>query len=152
MTLRVHYPDPFNVPAEELWQWVGHPEYGRNAHWRNTCAIRMSLALAGAGIYVPGAYLIAAAGKYKGRRIEIKQEILAAHLSRVWGEPEKFPTAIIRESIGDRRGVIRFVGLWGPYDPQGHIDLVACDRYHQLACEGGHVYWHAVEVWFWPLD
>jgi hypothetical protein len=150
--LRDHYPDSFNVPAEELWQWVGHPENARNPQWSNTCAVRMSLALASVGIYVPNGYLVVAAGKYKGRRIEIKQEILANHLCMVWGEPEKFPTAIVRESIGNRRGVVRFVGLWGPYDPQGHIDLIAAYDWDRLLCEGGHVYWHAVETWFfWEL-
>jgi len=42
--LRMHYPDPFNIPAEELWQWTGHSEKILDSAWRNTCAIRMSLA------------------------------------------------------------------------------------------------------------
>ena len=147
--LRAYYPDPYNVPAEELWQSVGHPEHVSNPQWVNTCAIRMSIALASVGVFVPNAYLVVAAGKYKGRRVEIKQEVLANHLCTIWGEPEKFGAALLRERVGDRHGVIRFVGLWGPYDPQGHIDLICRDRSHRLACEGGHVYWHAVECWFW---
>jgi hypothetical protein len=69
-------------------------------------------------------------------------------LCTIWGEPEKFGAALLRERIANRRGVIRFVGLWGPYDPQGHIDLLCHDELHRLACEGDHVYWHAVECWF----
>lgn len=149
MVLRAHFPDPYNVPAQELWQWLGYPEAARNPEWENTCAIRMSLALASVGVFVPNAYLVVAAGKYKGHRLEIKQEILANHLCTIWGEPEKFGAALLRERVGDRRGVIRFVGLWGPYDPQGHIDLICHDAYHRLACEGGHVYAQAVECWFW---
>lgn len=92
--LRVHYPDPYNVSAEELWQWVGHPKNAENPQWANTCAIRMSLALAGVGVFVPNAYLVVAAGNYKGRRVEMKQEVLANHLCTIWGEPEKFATAL----------------------------------------------------------
>jgi hypothetical protein len=109
----------------------------------------MSLALAAVGVFVPNAYLEVIAGKYKGRLVEIKQELLANHLCTIWGEPEKFGAALLRDRVGDRRGVIRFVGLWGPYDPQGHIDLICHDAYHRLACEGGHVYTQAVECWFW---
>lgn len=150
--LRTHYPDPFNVSAEELWQWVGYPEHSRNPQWENTCAVRMSMALAGVGIVLPNGFLTVKAGKFRGYPIEIKQVALADYLTSIWGQPDRFPTAIIRESIGERCGVVRFVNLWGPYDPQGHIDLIAPDRWHRLQCEGGHVYWHAVEVWFWPLD
>jgi hypothetical protein len=147
--LRMHFPDPYNVPAEELWQWIGHADNVLDSQWRNTCAVRMSLALLGAGMHFPTAFLKILAGKYRGQRIEIKQEVLANHLIELWGEPEKFGAALLRERVGDRRGVIRFVGLWGPYDPQGHIDLICHDEYHRLACEGGHVYVHAVECWFW---
>jgi hypothetical protein len=149
MLLRMHYPDTFNVPAEELWRWIGHTENRHDPAWKNTCAIRMSLALLGAGVPLSHGYLVVKAGKYRNRRIEIKQEVLADQLVRLWGEPEKFATALIREAVGSRRGVIRFVGLWGPFDPQGHIDLIAPDVWHRLMCEGGHVYTHAVECWFW---
>jgi hypothetical protein len=145
----MHFPDSFNVPPEELWRWIGHPDKLHDPAWSNTCAIRMSLALLGAGIHMPGAFLKIETGKYRGERIEIKQEVLATRLCTIWGEPEKFGAALLRERIAKRRGVIRFVGLWGPYDPQGHIDLLSHDELHRLACEGGHVYWHAVECWFW---
>lgn len=147
--LRAHYPDPYNVPAEELWRWIGYPEHVRDRAWENTCAVRMSLALAGVGILMPHGFLVVKAGKFKGRRLEIKQETLADYLTSIWGEPDRFPTAIVRASIGDRRGLIRFVQLWGPFDPQGHIDLISADEWQRLACEGGHIYWHAVECWFW---
>jgi hypothetical protein len=80
--LRVHFPDPFNVPPEELWRWIGHSDKILDSQWRNTCAVRMSLALLGAGIHLPAGFLKIEAGKYRGEYIEIKQEVLAAYLSK----------------------------------------------------------------------
>jgi hypothetical protein len=147
--LRRHMPDPMSVPAEELWRWIGHADKLRDPAWHNTCAVRMSLALAGAGVFLSQGFLVVRAGKYKGRRLEVKQEVLANHLAGLWGEPERFGAALLRERLTGRRGVIRFVGLWGPYDPQGHIDLISAERSNAVMCEGGHIYWHAVECWFW---
>lgn len=149
MLLRRHFPDPRSVPAEELWRWIGYPHNANDPQWHNTCAIRMSLALLGAGFDMTGAFLPILAGKYRNRVVEIKQEVLAKWLEQVWGPPEKFGAALLREVVGNRRGVIRFVQLWGPFDPQGHIDLIAPDEHFRLMAEGGHVYRHAVECWFW---
>jgi hypothetical protein len=148
--LQRNYPDPRNVPIEELFQWIGHADKLNDANWHNTCAIRVSLALLGAGMIIPGGFLHVKAGKFKDRTLEIGQEALAALLTREWGEPEKFPGALARESIGHRNGVARFIQLWGPFDPQGHIDLVDAITWNQLACQGT-CYWDAVEVWFWEL-
>lgn len=41
------------------------------------------------------------------------------------GEPEKFGAARAFVNIGNRKGVISFYQLWGSFDRQGHIDLVA---------------------------
>jgi hypothetical protein len=149
--LHKHYPDPVSVPAEELFRWIGHADKLHDTRWHNTCAIRISIALSGAGMVIPGGFLHVKDGKYANRKLEIKQAALAELLTREWGEPEKFSGALARESIGLRRGIIRFLGLWGPFDPQGHIDLVAPDQWKRLMCEGS-CYWHSVEVWFWPLE
>lgn len=148
--LQLHYPSSQKVKANELFQMIGHPEKAHDPLWQNTCAIRVSLALLGAGVSIPAGFLYVKTGKYKGRSLEIKQEALAAFLEREWGEPEKFATALMKERVADRCGVIRFLNLWGPYDPQGHIDLVAPDQWNRLMCQGS-CYPHAVEVWFWPL-
>lgn len=137
------------MPPEEPWRWIGHPEKTFAADWRNTCAIRMSLALHGAGVHLPSGYPRIEAGKHRGKFIEVMQDKPAAYLRTIWGEPEKFGAALLRERVGERRGVIRFVGLRGPYDPQGHIDLICHDSAHRLAREGGHVYWQAIGCWFW---
>lgn len=154
--LQEHFPTPKAVPASALFQLIGHPEKAKDPLWQNTCAIRVSLALVAAGMSIPAGllYIKATAGKYrqyKGRSLEIKQEALAALLNRDWGEAEKFGAALMKDRVAGRRGVIRFLQLWGPFDPQGHIDLVAPDQWNRLACQGS-CYHHAVEVWFWPLE
>lgn len=153
--VQAHFPTPKDVPASKLFELIGHPEKARDPLWHNTCAIRISLALICAGMSIPAGllYIKASSGvykQYKGRSLEIKQEALAALLTREWGEPDRFGAALMLERIAGRSGVIRFLNLWGPYDPQGHIDLVAPDQWNRLACQGS-CYQHAVEVWFWEL-
>lgn len=145
-----HFPDSRSVPPEELFQWLGYPEYAKKPEWQNTCAIRLSLALLGTGMQVPG-FLHVRAGKYKGHKVEIKQAELARILTHEWGEPEKFSGALAWEKIYDRRGVIRFVQLWGPFDPQGHIDLIGPTERSRVAECAGSCFFHSVEVWFWEL-
>ncbi len=47
--LRMHFPDTDSVGREELYHWIGYPENITDPNFYNTCAIRMSLALLGAG-------------------------------------------------------------------------------------------------------
>ncbi len=47
--LRMHFPDTDSVGREELYHWIGYPENITVPNFYNTCAIRMSLALLGAG-------------------------------------------------------------------------------------------------------
>lgn len=148
--LHRHYPDRANVSAEELYQWIGLPEKLNESAWRNTCAVRVSLALLGTGLTIWNGRTVVRAGKYENRQIEATQKRLTEFLVDEWGEPEKFMGALAKERIGVRRGVIRFVQLWGPFDEQGHIDIVAPDQWKRLMCEGS-CYWDSVEVWFWPL-
>lgn len=75
-SLRTHFPDTDSVTREELYNWIGYPKHADNPNFYNTCAIRMSLALLGAGYPNPGTWLIKA-GKYKGRSIEIRQRPLS---------------------------------------------------------------------------
>ncbi|MCC6072393.1 T6SS effector amidase Tae4 family protein [Massilia sp. GCM10020059] len=105
-TLRVHFPDKQNVEPEELYHWIGYPENVGNPNFENTCAIRLSLALLGAGYPNPGGWPIKA-GKYKGRAIETKQRKLSNWLVRQLGQPEKFKNGLEAESkIGTRRGIV----------------------------------------------
>jgi hypothetical protein len=155
--LRAHFPDKVNVSVEEIMQWIGHADLIGNANFENTCAIRLSLGLLGAGFPNPGVWPILG-GKFKGRAIETKMRKLSTWLTHQLGQPEKYSGgAQAQEKIGMRHGIIAFFQLHGPTDHQGHIDIVMPDRWNRyLHCgnendyEGG-CFWSAVEVWFWPL-
>lgn len=149
--LHRYYRDRFSVTIDELYQEIGYPEYASSPYWHNTCAVRVSLALVAAGVAIHPGHLTIKAGRWAGKRIEQSQKRLAAFLADEWGAPETFGRALAQDGIGMRRGVVSFSRLWSPYDPQGHIDLIAPDQWHRLMCEGS-CYWEAVEVAFWPLE
>ena len=157
-SLRMHFPDTDNVSREELYQWIGYPESAADPNFYNTCAIRMSLALLGAGYPNPGKWPIKA-GKYKGRSIETQQRRLSTWLTRTVGQPEKFKSGQEAErAIGDRRGIVSFFSIYGGTELQGHIAIVARDRWGQYLRCGNELdgtatgcYWSSREVWFWPM-
>jgi hypothetical protein len=154
----MHFPDTDNVSREELYQWIGYPENIDNASFYNTCAIRMSLALLGAGYPDLGKYPIKA-GKYKGRAIETQQRKLSAWLAQHIGKPETFKSGQESEQgIGSRRGIVSFFSIYGGQNPQGHIAIVSPDRWGSYLRCGNEIdgtatgcYWSSREVWFWPL-
>ena len=78
-TLRKHFPDTQSITPDELYHWIGYPENIGNPNFLNTCAIRLSLALLGAGFPNPGAWPVKA-GKFKGRKIETRQRRLGLWL------------------------------------------------------------------------
>jgi hypothetical protein len=154
----MHFPDTQSVPPEELYQWIGYPENIENPNFFNTCAIRLSLALLGAGFPNPGAWPVKA-GKYKGRAIETKQRKLANWLVRQLGQPEKFKSGQEAEAkIAARRGIVSFFNIYGDSNAQGHITIVAKDSWGLYIRCGQEIdgtatgcYWSSKEVWFWPL-
>lgn len=157
-TVRMHFPDTDSVSREELYHWIGYPENINNPSFYNTCAIRMSLALLGAGFPNPGAWPIRA-GKYRGRAIETRQRKLSAWLARNLAKPEKFQGGPQAErEIGARRGIVSFFSIYGDSNPQGHIAIVSKDRWgmylrcgNEIDVAGTGCYWMSREVWFWPL-
>lgn len=156
--LRKHFPDTDSVGREELYHWIGYPENINNPNFYNTCAIRMSLALLGAGYPNPGAWPVKA-GQYKGRAIETRQRMLSNWLVRQVGKAEIFKSGPEAErGIDTRRGIVSFFSIYGDRNPQGHIAIVAKDRWgtyfrcgNEIDGEGTGCYWTAREVWFWPL-
>ena len=149
--VRRYFPDNVSISREELYQWIGYPENINDPNFYNTCAIRVSLALLGAGFPSPGTYRVKA-GKYKGKMIETRQRLLNNFLVRHLGKPEEYKGGQEAQAkIGARRGLISFFQLNGPTDNQGHIDLVAVDSWGYFRCQDG-CYWGAVKVWFWPLN
>jgi hypothetical protein len=155
--LRMHFPDTESVGLEELYHWIGYPENIKDANFANTCAIRLSLALLGAGFPNPGIYPVKA-GKYRGRMIETKQRKLSNFLVQQLGQPEKYKSGQeAQKKIGARSGIISFFQLHGPTDRQGHIAIVTVDRWGYFRCGNESpesptgCYWDAVDTWFWPL-
>jgi len=155
--LRMHFPDVESVPPEELYQWIGYPENVGNPNFENTCAIRMSMALLGAGFPNPGAWPVKA-GKHKGRAIETKQRKLSNWLVRRLGAPEKFKSGQEAQAkIGARRGIISFYQIYGNPSDGGHIAIVAADQWGYFRCGNENprrpsgCFWGAAEVWFWEL-
>jgi hypothetical protein len=134
-----------------LYESIGHPEYAHSMYMENTCAVRLSLSLLGAGIEPAPGHMTVQTGKFKGRRIEQSQKRLSDFLLRRLGKPEVFPSGYKASvGIGDRRGIASFFHLNSETDPQGHIDLVEPATHGDLRCAGS-CYWSAQEVWFWPL-
>lgn len=120
----------------------------------DTCAVRMSLALLGAGFLSPGTYPVKA-GKYKGKAIETRQRKLSNWLVHHLGEPERYKSGMqAQQAIGARRGIISFFQLHGPTDQQGHIAVVAKDQWQTFRCGPEYersatgCFWDAVEIWF----
>lgn len=155
--VRSHFPDAASVPREAMLRWIGHGDLMSDTHFANTCAIRLSMALLGAGFPNPGTWPVVD-GKFKGRAIETRQRPLSHWLAHRLGRPEKYGNGQdAKRRIGARRGIVSFFRLHGSGDRQGHIDLVQMDRWHVYQhCgsgndDAGGCYWDAVEVWFRPL-
>lgn len=155
--VRAHFPDTVSISREELLQWIGRGDLIPDANFQNTCAIRLSMALLGAGLPNPGIWPVLD-GKFKGRAIETKQRKLSTWLARHLAQPEKYKGgAAAKIGVGARHGIISFFQLHGPTDNQGHIDIIMMDRWNKYQrCgssndDAGGCYWDAVDVWFWPL-
>ncbi|TFW31506.1 T6SS effector amidase Tae4 family protein [Massilia horti] len=156
--LRKHFLDTDSVGRDELFHFIGRPELVPDPNFYNTCAIRLSLALLGAGLPNPGVWPIKG-GKYKGRAIETMQRKLSHWLVLQLGQPEKFTSGEDAEAkIGSRHGIVSFFSIYGDNNPQGHIAIVSVDRWGRYLRCGNEIdgtatgcYWSSREVWFWEL-
>ena len=156
-TLRKHFPDPERMGIEELYRWIGYPENAVDISFANTGAVRMSLALLGAGFPNPGLFRVKA-GRYKGRMLETRQRMLCDFLTRQLEAPEKYSNGQDAEQlIGSRHGIIAFFQLHGPADNPGHMALVERTTWDSFRAgtpggdRPGGCFWDAVDVWFWPF-
>ena len=139
---------PHKVKKEALYDTLGWPDLKEHAAFKDTCAIRMSLALVAAGAPLTG-WLKIKAGPLKGKSVEPSQAKLSRWLKNEWGQPEIFRrTSDAQREIGVRTGVASFWGLAGT--SQGHIDLVKPDGngFHECAMS---CYFDSREIWFWPV-
>lgn len=145
-----HYPRRSAYPRAVLYADIGWSDVVEHPAFKDTCAIRMSVALARTGMLIPGASMRAKAGTIIGKPIEPSQAKLSRILRKQWGEPEQFSSGEDAVAgIGRRKGVVSFFRIDGT--GQGHIDFVfpsdtgfpEC----AMACQ-----FSAKEIWFWPLQ
>lgn len=145
--LRHYYPR--TERREELYARIGWGDLVNHLGFKDTCAIRMSVGLAAAGVLLPGAMMRAKAGALKDKRIEPRQRQLSNILKRMWGAPETYDSEqAARDGIGNRTGVVSFFRISGGNG--GHIDLVwpGVNGFQECARS---CFFGAREIWFWPL-
>lgn len=148
-SLSRHYPDVES--REDLLKRIGWGDVLDNPAFKDTCAIRMSVGLVGAGVSIPGARMSVKAGHLKGKSIEPGQAKLSQILKRAWGLPEVYRNGrAAEEGIGRRSGVISFFRINGGMMDGGHIDLVKPSANGFLECARS-CHFRAAEFWFWPL-
>ena len=148
------YPDKIPYDRAKLFELIGWEGLTNNPNFENTCAIRVSLGLCGAGMSIPGRMKVNK-GQLRGRLIEPGQARLSNILARksMLGVPEKFKGQLAAErGIGTRSGVVSFWRIHPTRvgDNQGHIDLVSPGNRGYLGCRLA-CYFDAMEIWFWPL-
>lgn len=150
--LRHNYPRRGQYPRARLLELLGWNDLLNNHAFDDTCAMRMSVALALSGVELSGARMRGKSDQLKGRMIEPGQADLSRILMRIWGEPEKFRGDVVaRDGVRKRSGVASFFRI----DPdassmQGHIDIVEPRENGFSEC-AMQCYFSAREVWFWSL-
>lgn len=111
--------------------------------WENQCAIRMSIALEGAGFSFDG-YTDPLCSHNHARGAES----LANHLWRQWGRPRIFTSPqSAKGSLASSRGIIFFKDLRGFRGGSGdHIDLWSGTR-----TKTGEYFSSCKQVWFYSI-
>lgn len=149
--LQKGYPYEHQFMRPNLYDHLGWPDLKDHPAYQDTCAIRMSVALANARVHIRGPLTIKS-GPLKGMSVEPAQAKLSRLLKAAWGAPEVYTGVdVARHAIGNRSGVASFFRIHGASgNGQGHIDLVEPDGqgFHLCAM---NCYFKAVEIWFWPL-
>lgn len=146
--VRRHYPK--SEEREDLYVQIGWGDVVDKVAFKDTCAVRMSLALGRCGVPLPGASMRGKAGAANGLRIEPRQQKLSDILASIWGKPEVYRSEQnARAGIGQRRGVISFFRIGG--EPGGHIDLILPGPHAWAECVRS-CFFECSEIWFWSLD
>jgi hypothetical protein len=111
--------------------------------WENQCAIRMSIALVGAGVGLSG---------YRDPKCKHGHargaESLANFLWRAWGRPRIFRSAVsARSHVAARQGVIFFKDIEGFRGGRGdHIDI-----WDGVQTRTGEYFERSTQTWFFEL-
>lgn len=151
--VRSNFPARSRYSRERLLTEVlGWTDLLENRSFNDTCAMRVSAALALSGIKLIGARMKGTGGQTKDRSIEPGQAKLSQILRRLWGAPEKFRSeAAARAGIGTRSGIVSFFRIHPDASvAQGHIDLVE-PRSNGFSECATQCFFGAAEIWFWPL-
>lgn len=149
-TVFQNYPRRSSYPHGMLLELLGWDDVLNNEAFKDTCAMRVSYALACSGVRLPGARMTAKGKRANGWPIEPSQGKLSGILRRTWGEPEKYRGEdAARAGIGKRGGVVSFFWIH-PGVNQGHIDLVMPRESGFSEC-AFQCYFSSKEIWFWPL-
>ncbi len=154
-----NYPNKDDYPTNELYEALGWPDLVNNPHYKNTCAVRMSLCLIKSGIALSGRFEIKK-GAHKGKRVEPSQLKLSRLLTdkKIFGKPQVFKIAQLDNVLLGKQGVVSFMRIPGYVVDGGlggHIDLVKHGKFlffwDKLICQSG-CHWDADEFWFWPMS
>ena len=137
------------VTWRQIWNAHPAPDFPCDrAHFGNQCAIRMSVALAGAGVNLSsfrGARCYPGLG-HDGRHILRAQELAnwIAGRSSIFGTVSK-RTGVTSADYARTPGIVFILNGWGPTD---HIDI-----WDGSAMKGGSAdYFEKGDgVWFWAL-
>ncbi|APA68117.1 T6SS effector amidase Tae4 family protein [Janthinobacterium sp. 1_2014MBL_MicDiv] len=151
ITLRENYSSVDAVGQVALFGEIGWEDLIDQENFRNTCAIRVSLALIKSGVRLKGRMAIRK-GPFKGALIEPGQARLSHMLASpaLCGAPEKFCRATALAGVGQRQGLVAFFRIPGYLDGAGgHIDILLPSA-GSKEC-GSACYWDCGEVWFWEL-
>ncbi len=155
------YPSDDEYPFESLYKELGWDDLISKPEWRNTCAVRVHIALLRSGIHVPGRVKVKKNGLgLKDLLIEPGQKALSEKLKspKFLGEPLKITAANKDAQLKDKTGIISFFKIPGYLvdgQPGGHIDLIKHGEilwfWSTLECRLD-CYWAAKEIWFWPIN
>lgn len=146
-----HETNPSYKSREDVYKEIGYDVdelIKQNPAYRNTCAVRMSLALIKAGVHFSGRLKVKD-GPHKGRMIEPGAKLLADQLARpvVFGRPDVFAPRDAMTRLRGKKGVILF---WKITDyAGGHIDLIETSTTVHVC--NSECYFSSKEIWFWPL-
>ncbi|KIS45881.1 T6SS effector amidase Tae4 family protein [Kosakonia radicincitans] len=141
------------VAPDVLFSEIGY-DYAdlirQGEQYRNTCAVRMSLALLKCNIEFAGRFTIKS-GPYKGKKFEMGAKLLADQLNRadVFGKAEIYTDKVQGgRALLKRRGVVFFNKIEG-YGG-GHIDMLEPLTSNSFLCNSD-CYPYCQEIWFWEL-
>lgn len=130
------------VQFQTVWSSYPSSQMPCDGPYDNQCAIRMSIALMGAGFSF-GGYTEPRCKHGHARGAES----LAQFLSRA-ARPERLASATAEASVSGRTGVVFFRNLAGFRGGQGdHIDV-----WNGTKTKTGAYFTSCQEVWFWPLQ